>query len=338
MHVSLFLLFTSLLLQFLLLLHITLACSLCHVTVHTLHHTLLICWSLIFECFIECISNLWYLISEVFMLMPHSFIKLLFVHSFVHLSVTMPVKCEKASVHCDSDSDDAAAAAVSHDDDAAHEHDSFFSLLDSVKSHHFSCVLSVSSLQAVSAVSDSDSDSKDLLYTSDPAQLSAFDALSYTEMSVSTSTHLLLSHSVHSVSSLLSMPSKCSCTASSVVVLKVLISVTQFCVHCLKDLMSHYSYHTEQCRHSAQDQKCFYCSQQRHVCISVSDCNLCILCLLMLTFLYRFLHFLSRLPSILSLRSLMLLLHMRLLMISMLICMHALCFNRYFCFFFCPLL
>ena len=271
------------------------------------------------------------------MLMPHSFIKLLFVHSFVHLSVTMPVKCEKASVHCDSDSDDAAAAAVSHDDDAAHDCNFFFFFLNRVKPHHFSHVLSVSSLSAVSAVDNSDSDSENLFYTPDSAQFSAFDAPSHTETSVSTFTHSLLSHSVHSVSSLLSMPSKCSCTASSVVVLKVLISVTQFCVHCLKDLMSHYSYHTEQCRHSAQDQKCFYCSQQRHVCISVSDCNLCILCLLMLTFLYRFLHFLSRLPSILSLRSLMLLLHMRLLMISMLICMHVLCFNRYFCFLFCPL-
>ena len=201
---------------------------------------------------------------------------------------------------------------------------------------HF-IILAVSTLWAVSAVNDSDSDSEDLLHTLDLSVLSqfyTFNAFSYLKTSVSTFTHSLHLQSVHSVNSLLIMPLKCSCTASSTVALKVCISVTHFCVHCLKDLMSHYSYHSEQCKYSVWDQKCFYCSQQHHVCISVSVYNLCILYLLMLTFLYEFLHSLSRLSTILSLSSLMLLLCMRLLMSLILICMCIFCFNRYFCFIF----
>ena len=56
----------------------------------------------------------------------------------------MSVKCEKTSVHHDSDSDNAAAAAVNCDD--AHDCIFFFSFLNDVTSHHFSCVFSMSSL------------------------------------------------------------------------------------------------------------------------------------------------------------------------------------------------
>ena len=73
----------------------------------------------------------------------------------------MSVKCEKASVYnSDSNDDDDAAAAVNHDD--AHDHASFFSFLDDVALHHFSCELHVSTLWSVYAVNDSDSDDEDL--------------------------------------------------------------------------------------------------------------------------------------------------------------------------------
>ena len=176
----------------------------------------------------------------------------------------MSAKCTKASLHHDTDSDD----------DAAHNHDSSLSLSDA-ESCHSSCDLSISNLWAVLTVNDSDAD-----YTDDLImialhvlwRLSAFDEPSHSETSVSISTHSLHSQSVHFISSFTDTHFKCSHVTPSVIALTVCTSVMQSCVHCLKDLMSCYSYHSEQCKHPVWDQKCFYCSQQWHICIQVSVC------------------------------------------------------------------
>ena len=59
----------------------------------------------------------------------------------------MSAKCAKASLHCDTDSDD----------DAAHDHDSSLSLSDAEPCYS-SCDLSASNLQFISTVDDSDAD------------------------------------------------------------------------------------------------------------------------------------------------------------------------------------
>ena len=63
----------------------------------------------------------------------------------------MSVRHEKASVHHDSDFDNAAAAFI----------------LSDVMPHHFSCEFSASNLWAVAAVNDNDADYDDALITID---------------------------------------------------------------------------------------------------------------------------------------------------------------------------
>ena len=231
----------------------------------------------IFTLFCLCILVLWltFILSLIQIsvncssLASHLFSCAFFSDLFICF-VIMSAKCTKASLHHDdADSDDDAAH------DAAHDHDSSLSLSDA-EPHHFSHDLSASSLWTdITVDSDisSDYDDEDIMIALNVLwNLSVFDESFHSDTSVSISTHSLHFWSVHFISSSTDTFFKCSHVTLSVIALAVCLSVMQSCVHCLKDLMSHYSYHSEQCRHSAWDQKCFYCSQQWHVCIQVNVC------------------------------------------------------------------
>ena len=206
---------------------------------------------------------------DCFSLASHLFSCAFFSDLFICFAI-MSAKCIKASLHHDdTDSDDDAAH------DAAHDHDSSLSLSDA-EPHHFSHDLPASSLWTditVDSDTGSDYDDEDIMIASDVLwNLSAFDEPSHSDTSVSIFTHSLHFWSVHSVSSFTDTLFKCSHVTSSVIAFTVCFSVMQSCVHCLKGLMLCYSYHSEQCKRSVWDQKCFYCSQQWHICIQVSVC------------------------------------------------------------------